>query len=315
VTDRLRAERFRRGAAAIGSRELELTLDGGEVRSAQMAGEAEAHALVEEQMLVANRRVAEVLAAARAAALHRVHEHPEPESIVLLAQRLAALEVPTPALPEQFSPQEAAALAAEMAASVERTVGATGRGRDAFPSLVLRSLKRARYDRRSLGHSGLAVPAYCHFTSPIRRYPDLICHRALLARIEDDMPVPGDTLDALAEHCSAREREAAALEHRGEDIALAFLLDQRLFGLGWEHGFDGEIVGLAEGGLFVRFGDVFEGLLPARFLGGEWFDRDELEVALVARTSGRRYRLGDPIAVRVRSIDRPRGRVLLERHS
>src|SRR5262249_44894251 len=160
-------------------------------------------------------------------------------------------------IPEQFSPEQGAALAAEMAASVERTVAATGRGRDAFPSLVLRSLKRARYDRRSLGHSGLAAAAYCHFTSPIRRYPDLICHRALLARIEDEAPVPSETLDVLAEHCSLREREAAALEHRGEDIALAFLLDQQLFELGWEHAFDGEIVGLAEGGLFVRFGDVF----------------------------------------------------------
>ncbi len=312
VTARLRAERFARGAAAISSRELELRLDAGGVHSATMAGEAEAHALVEEQMLVANRRVAEVLAAARAAALHRVHEHPEPESIVRLAQRLAALEVPTPAVPEQFSSQEAAVLAAEMAVSVERTVAATGRGRDAFPSLVLRSLKRARYDRRSLGHSGLAVPAYCHFTSPIRRYPDLICHRALLSRIEDGVPVPVETLDALAEHCSLREREAAALERRGDDVALAFLLDRQLFELGWQHSFDGEIVGLAEGGLFVRFGEVFEGLLPARFLGGEWFDRDELEVALVGRSSGHRYRVGDPIGVSVRSIDRPRGRVLLE---
>ena len=126
------------------------------------------------------------------------------------------------------------------------------------------------------------------------------------------MPVPVETLDALAEHCSLREREAAALERRGDDVALAFLLDRQLFELGWQHSFDGEIVGLAEGGLFVRFGEVFEGLLPARFLGGEWFDRDELEVALVGRSSGHRYRVGDPIGVSVRSIDRPRGRVLLE---
>ena len=176
-------------------------------------------------------------------------------------------------------------LAAEMAASVERTVAATGRGRDAFPSLVLRSLKRARYDRRSLGHSGLAVPAYCHFTSPIRRYPDLICHRALLARIEDGVPVPVETRwtrwPSTARPASARPPRSSGAATTSHSRSCS---TSGCSSLGWEHGFDGEIVGLAEGGLFVRFGDVFEGLLPARFLGGEWFDRDELEVALVGRT-------------------------------
>jgi len=87
-----------------------------------------------------------------------------------------------------------------------------------------------------------------------------------------------------------------------------------LFDRGWDEPFDGEVVGLIGGALFVRFGEVFEGLLPAgRLGGGERWDLDELEVALVGRSSGHRVRLGDEIAVRVRSVDRPRGRVLLDR--
>ena len=101
--------------------------------------------------------------------------------------------------------------------------------------MLLRTLKLARYDPKNLGHAGLASRAYCHFTSPIRRYPDLVCHRALLHRLGAG---PGDghehgELSELAVHTSAREREAAVVERRGTAICLAHLLHDRLYDSGW----------------------------------------------------------------------------------
>ncbi len=311
---RLREQRFARGAARIESPDLEIELKEGRVAGARSAPESVAHALVEELMLLANSLVAEVLAGAAAPALYRVHDHPEPDAIELLAQRLELLEVPTPALPDLHTPSAAAAAAAAIAETVGRYAATSGRGRVAFPALVLRSLQRARYDPRNRGHSGLAAPAYCHFTSPIRRYPDLVCHRALLAHLgQGAAHDPGrDQLEELAEATSLAERHAARVERRGDDICLAFLLEQELFREGWDATFDGEVVGLIEGALFVRFDGVFEGLLPAGRLGRERLELDRLGVAMVGETTGRRVRLGDPLAVRVRSIERPRGRVLLD---
>ena len=162
----------------------------GGVGDARRQGEPEAHALVEEFMIRANEAVAELLASRNRPALYRVHERPEPQSILLLLAKLAELEIPTPPAPDELAPSQAAAIAAAAAARIETYVAQSGRGRDAFPALILRSLKQARYDPRNLGHAGLASRAYCHFTSPIRRYPDLVCHRALLAEIgaADDHP-------------------------------------------------------------------------------------------------------------------------------
>ena len=310
----LRAARFARGAAAIETQEIEFRIEGGAVRSATASTESVAHSLIEELMLLTNERVAAILAASRSPALHRVHPPPEPEAIERLAGRLAALDVPTPALPELHTPAQAAIAAAALSATVSGYTRQSGRGREAFPQLVLRALERARYDPASLGHSGLSAPAYCHFTSPIRRYPDLVCHRALLAHLGLAEPV-AVTVEELADTaalCSEAERRAARIERAGDDVCLAFLLEQTVFHEGWDARFDGEIVGLIPGGLFVRFGDVFEGLLPARALGVDWFDLDAPEVALVGRSSGRRHRLGDRIGVCVRSIDRARGKVLLD---
>jgi ribonuclease R len=312
LTAAMRERRFARGALRIESPEIAFELDGrGSVARAWSESEPTAHRLVEELMISANEAVARLLASRRREALYRVHERPDPEAIELLLKRLADLDVPTPPAPDGLSPALAAEVAAVTSERVMDYTGRSGRGREAFPALVLRSLKQARYDPQNLGHSGLASTAYCHFTSPIRRYPDLVVHRALLRELGlADDPVPAN-LDDLAEHTSGREREAAQVEYLAGELCLAWLLDDELYERGWEEPFEGEITGLIGSGLFVRFGEVFEGFLPARRLEGDYFELNALATGLVGRRTKRAYRLGDPIEVRVQEIRRAEGKVEL----
>jgi ribonuclease R len=307
----LRRRRFARGALRIETKEIAFAFEDGKVARAWAESEPHAHELVEELMILANEAVGALLAGRRREALYRVHERPDQQSIVRLLTVLADLEVPTPPAPDpdRFTPAAAARIAAEISDRVNGYVHRSGRGVEAFPSLVLRSLKQARYDPANLGHSGLASPAYCHFTSPIRRFPDLVVHRALLRELgASDEPLPAD-LPGLAGHVSARERAAADVEHAADDICLAWLLGETLFERGWDETFEGEIIGMIGSGLFARFGEVFEGFLPARLLGGDYFELNVLGTALEGRRSGRRFRLGDPIAVRVEKVDRADGKV------
>lgn len=263
-------------------------------------------------MLAANEAVAEYLLRKRARALYRVHEPPEPASTLELLDQLEELGVPTPPLPAGEGVQAARLqqLYGRVSALVAQTSRREGRGRLAWSTLVLRSLKQARYAPANLGHFGLATPAYLHFTSPIRRYPDLVVHRALLYHLGEGGSELGDAeLAAAAEDCSTREREFGRIELTGDDVALCFLLDRRLEAQGWEQTFGGEIVGLVGGGLFIRFGDVFEGFLSSRRLGGERFEVSEHETALVGEATGVRYRLGDAIEVKVERVDRLSGKV------
>jgi len=310
----LRERRFARGALRVQNLELAFEFDGnGGVAEARREGEPHAHMLVEELMILANEAVAELLSARKRPGLYRVHEPPEPQSVELLLSRLAELDVPTPPAPEAetMTPREAARVAATASELVAEYTQRAQRGEEAFRTLVLRSLKQARYDPRNLGHSGLASRAYGHFTSPIRRYPDLVVHRALLDELGvGETEVAGD-LGELAERCSVREREAAEIEYLADELCLAWLLETRLFELGWEHTFAGEIVSVIPGGLFARFGEVFEGFVPARRLTDDYYELDELATALVGRRRGRRFRLGDPIDVQVADIRRSEGKVEL----
>jgi ribonuclease R len=310
----LRRRRFARGALRIETKEIAFAFDGsGGVADARPETEAHAHALVEELMILANEAVAGLLAGRRREALYRVHERPDPQAVSLLLAKLAELEVPTPPAPDadHLTPATAARLASEISERVMDYVSRARRGEEAFPALVLRALKQARYDPANLGHSGLASTAYCHFTSPIRRYPDVVCHRALLRELgASDESLPAE-LEELAEHSSAQERAATAVEYRADEICLAWLLGDRLYELGWEHSFEGEVIGVIGSGLFVRFDEVFEGFVPARRLEGDYFELNPLATALVGRRSRRTFRLGDPIEVRVESVERAEGKVEL----
>jgi ribonuclease R len=181
--------------------------------------------------------------------------------------------------------------------------------------LVLRALKQAYYSPRNLGHAGLGSPRYCHFTSPIRRYPDVVAHRALLQGLGiDEAATPAHELEEAGVVSSAAEREAMKIERDSDDVCLAFLLERALSESTGDDppSFEGEVVGLIEKGAFVEFGEErFEGLLPVRRLRG-WWTLNELGTALEAEGSKRRLRLGDSIQVEVGRIDAPRGRVDLE---
>src|SRR3954449_11031312 len=223
LTAAIRERRFGRGALRIESPEIVFEFDGhGSVARAWKESEPTSHRLVEELMIAANEAVAQLLSSRRREALYRVHERPDPQAVELLLKKLADLGVPTPPAPKQLTSPLAAEVAAATSERVMDYVSRAGRGSEAFPALVLRSLKQARYHPENLGHSGLASTAYCHFTSPIRRYPDLVVHRALLRELGvADSGGPSD-LDALAEHTSTREREAAKVEYLADALCLAW---------------------------------------------------------------------------------------------
>ncbi|HEY2480033.1 MAG TPA: RNB domain-containing ribonuclease [Solirubrobacterales bacterium] len=303
----------------VESAEPEFEFDAeGNVVSAHRVPQTEAHRLIERLMILTNERVAEFLVERRVPAVYRVHAQPDPPRIERLLEQLAALGVPTPPLGQGLSPRSAAQMAADASRLARREAERRGHGRDAYTSLVLRSLKQAAYSEINTGHAGLGSDAYTHFTSPIRRYPDLLVHRALLAALGEGEEAP--TLSEareVAAHSSAQERESAKIERDADDVCAAYLLERELGERGLDAEFDGEVSGVIRAGAFVAFagelGDVYEGMLPARTLPGGRYELDRAEVSLIGSGEGATaLRLGDPVRVRVTGVDGERGRVDLE---
>jgi ribonuclease R len=281
--------RARRGSAlTVESSEPEFRFDGeGNVSEIASSVQTESHRLIEHLMIAANEAVAEHLEQLGVPCLYRVHERPQVARVERLVDQLASLGVATPALPEQMSRARAGDLVGEISRLVEehvqRTVArarkgdpavAASGGRQALTTLVLRSLQQAYYSPSNLGHAGLGSRCYCHFTSPIRRYPDLVCHRALLATLGGPERAPrASTLETLGEWTSGRERAAMEIERDADDMARCFALERELLEVGWEQTFRGEVVGVIGAGAFVTFdragaegGYRYEGMLPVRRL-------------------------------------------------
>ena len=300
VAAALAARRAASAAIEIESTEPEFEFDArGDVVSVEPVEQTESHRMIEHLMIAANEQVAQRLTARRAPTLYRVHERPDGIAAERLIDQLASLGVPTPPVPKgHVTPQQAADLIGEASQLVDAwTASRGGRGRRALTSLVLRSLKQAYYDQRNRGHAGLQLASYCHFTSPIRRYPDLICHRALLSTLGGDEPAPEVSWVAAAgPSCSTREREAMSIERdRRRHRALlparapaASVGDPRRRSRGRSSGSPAR-------GRSSAFGpqDEFEGMLPVRRLRGDWWELNEEGTILVGTRSGSSIRLGD----------------------
>lgn len=300
------AIRERRGALDFPSREAKVVLDGeGHPQGVRIRTKTDATSLVEEAMLLANESVAKLLADREVSCAYRVHEAPFEESLAELVpvfRELGLFQTNEEAL--AFSVADPHALAAVLGKAEGKPYAYL------VSTMLLRAQKRAVYRDHNEGHYALGTKAYCHFTSPIRRYPDITVHRALKALMEGRLESREQhqiqkALPQICRDSSDKERLADAAARDSQDVKMAELFQDRI-----GEAFSGIIDGVERFGLFVTLDDTLAvGLVPARRLGEEHFSYDERHLVLAGDESGRRYQLGQRIAVVVEDVDPVRGRI------
>ena len=285
----LRRRRFAHGALELNLPEVAITLgDKGEVTGARLAAHDESHQVIEEFMLAANEAVATALTTHQILFLRRAHPDPEPFKLDEFADFARSLGLTIDQPQSRFELQR---ILKETAGKPEEYAVHYG---------LLRSLKQANYTPEAEGHYALASADYCHFTSPIRRYPDLQVHRQLIAWIEGRKPAnKPDELVVLGEHCTRTERRAEAAERELIRVKLlSYLVDH----IG--KSFHAIITGVQDFGLFCRLAELpVEGLIHITALADDYYYLEAGTHTLVGRRSGRRHRLGDREVVRIAHVD------------
>lgn len=288
---KLRAKMRRRaGGIDFPSTEAKVRLDAdGRPTGVDLRRKTDATSLVEEAMILANEAVAHRLVAADSPALFRVHERPAADGLAGLIPVLEEFDWFARIDKTRFALGDPHAVQAALEASRGRSEG------ELVGSLLLRAMKRADYRPSCEGHYGLASEAYAHFTSPIRRYPDLVVHhmlKALLFGRSELHDQEASALRWLGRHCSEREREADAAARESQELKLIELMESQV-----GEAFSGVVSGVAPYGLYVRLDNTAEGLLPVRRLGTEYYSLDAELHRLVGQDSGRTWRLGQRVAV------------------
>lgn len=285
----LRRRRFARGALELALPEVEIELDEqGGVKGARLSVNDESHQVIEEFMLAANEAVASFLTEHHAGFLRRVHADPEPHKLEQFAEFARSLGITLDLPQSRFELQR---ILRETAGTPEEYAVHYG---------LLRSFKQAVYTPEQEGHYALASDDYCHFTSPIRRYPDLVAHRQVAAILGGKKPRGhADELAVLGESCTRTERRAEAAERELIRVKLLTYLERHI---GKE--FHAIVVGVEDFGLFCRLVELpVEGLLHVTSLADDYYYLEEGTHTLVGRGSGRRHRLGDREVVRVAHVD------------
>ena len=290
------AQRERKGGIDFGQPEARVKLDEvGRPQGVELRRKNAATSLVEEMMIWANEVVAEHLSRAKFPCVYRVHEAPDLEGLAQLVPIFEEFPWFGKIDPVGFFAGSQHALQQAVSASRGRAEG------ELVSSLVLRSMKRAVYREKNCGHYGLASATYCHFTSPIRRYPDLMVHRMLKAELfgrPEKFDQMTTNLGWICEHSSGMEREADDAQRESEELKLAEYL-QRFVG----QSFSAIVSGVSQGGLYARLENTAEGFIPVRTLGDDYFSFDAARYTLTGEETGARYRLGQRIAVVLFAVD------------
>ena len=255
----------------------------------------DAHKLIEECMILANVSAAKLLEKHEASALYRVHDEPDSEKLGNFTQFLTELGIES-TLSDEPTPKEITHVLARLGDRPEAEL---------IQTMLLRSMKQAVYQPDNIGHFGLALSAYAHFTSPIRRYPDLVVHRAIKAVLKaqgqqtsGEYAYSDDEVDQLGEQCSTTERRADDATREVADwLKCEYMQDH----VGME--FNGVISSVTNFGLFIRLDDLqIDGLIHVTNLGDEYFQHDAAKHCLVGEHTHTVYRLGDKVTVQVASV-------------
>ena len=299
----LTRNRTLRGPLELDLPERKIVLDkDGLVADIRIPERLEAHKLIEEMMISANVAAAETLEKQKSALLYRVHDTPSPEKLAALHDFLSSLALP-------FNKG-----AAVRPTDFNRILAKAREGGkiDHVSEMVLRSQAQAEYSAENYGHFGLNLDRYAHFTSPIRRYADLVVHRALITALDlgKDGLTEGEVakLPGIAQHISATERRAMAAERETADRLLAQFLAGRI---GAE--FEGRISGVTRSGLFVRLKETgADGFIPASTLGADYYRHVEEKQAMIGDRTGEMFRLGDNVTVRLLEVAPIAGALRLE---
>lgn len=250
--------------------------------------------IIEQFMLTANETIAEKFYWLEAPFIYRVHENPDEDKIKEANKFLYSLNLKIKANKDNIHPKAFAQVLEEVKGKPEEKV---------VSNLLLRTLKLARYEDKNTGHFGIASKFYCHFTSPIRRYPDLFIHRIISEYLKDNYDVPSDFANEnkirakdAAEKSSEREKIATQVEREAEKIKKAEYMEKHI---GEE--FEGVVSGITSFGMFVELDNTVEGLVRFDDIGNEYFIYDEERKRLIGEETKRTYNIGDIVRIRVKN--------------